>query len=116
MPRLPRPFIIEKRKNCNYKLTLSLSSGLPQRVCTEWYRKSFKNFPDALAIYRYPRNKSEAERGTLALIQYLQHNHDDVPIAKKDILVEIWLKKFITLDDNPRAARLIGLNLTHNFR
>jgi integrase len=51
---------------------------------------------------------AEAERGALALIQYLKHNPADTPIVTKDILVEAWLKKFITLDDNPRSARLIG--------
>jgi hypothetical protein len=51
---------------------------------------------------------AEAERGAFALIQHLKHNPADTPIVTKDIVVEAWLKQFITLDDNPRAAQLIG--------
>jgi integrase len=110
MAKLPKPFIIDKRKDSNtYQLTISMSSGLPLRLCNEWQRKSFKNLPDALSMYRYPRNKAEADRCALALIQYLKTISANMPHkASEDLSVGEWLRKFITLDDNPRAARLIG--------
>jgi integrase len=73
MAKIANPFSVEERKNCKtFRLTLSSKSGLPHSVCTEWQRKSFKNFPDALSAYRYPRSKAEANAGALALIEYLK--------------------------------------------
>ncbi|MDR2518494.1 MAG: site-specific integrase [Spirochaetaceae bacterium] len=73
MPKIPKPYIVEKRAGyATYRLSISISSGLPRRVCAEWRRKSFKNFPDELGMYRCPRNKGEAERAALALIQHLK--------------------------------------------
>jgi integrase len=73
MPKISDPYRIEKRKGyATYMITLSATSGLPYQVYTAWQRKSFKNFPDTLAIYRYPRNLGEAKRGALALIQFLK--------------------------------------------
>ena len=66
MSKQSDPFNVEKRKNLNsYRLTISATSGLPYNIYTQWQRKSFKNMPDVLAIYRYPRNMAEAKRGRL---------------------------------------------------
>jgi integrase len=76
MARTLSPFVIQERNDVNksktFRLTLSTKSGLPNPVCVKWQRKSFKNFPDALSIYRYPRNKAEAMAGALALIEYFK--------------------------------------------
>ena len=73
MAKIPKPYIVEKRAPyATYRLSISMSSGLPRRICAEWRRKSFKNFPDELGMYRCPRNKGEAERAAMALIQHLK--------------------------------------------
>ncbi|MDR1747456.1 MAG: hypothetical protein LBR47_00170 [Spirochaetaceae bacterium] len=65
---------------------------------------------DSLAIHRLPKNKSAAERGAFALIEYLKknpntHNDDTKVIPEGDISVGDWVKRFISIDTNPRTAK-----------
>ncbi|MDR0525894.1 MAG: hypothetical protein LBG90_08520 [Spirochaetaceae bacterium] len=91
MSRLPKPFTVLRRGDSKtFQFTLNPTCGLPTRICREWQRVSFQNFPDALAQYRNPKNKSAAETGVYALIQYLKSElaQGDIPhTAIKDVTV-----------------------------
>jgi len=72
MARPPKPFAVRKRNDSRtFQITLNSSCGLPARVCQEWIRRSFQDFPDELVQYRSPKNKTAAEAAALALIKYL---------------------------------------------
>ena len=74
MSRTQRAFNIQKRKDSNtYLLTLNPPSGLPEAVCGEWRRKSFSHLPPPLAVFRNPKNKAEAEKGAMELVNYLRN-------------------------------------------
>jgi hypothetical protein len=51
-------------------------------VCKDWYRWSFQHLPDVLAHYRNPKNKSIAETGVVALIQYLNNKGEEEKAAE----------------------------------
>jgi len=73
MSRTPNPYSIYRRSDSKtFRLTLSHTSGLPHQMCSDWYMRSYKDFPDELAVYRYPKSKSEAKAGAVALIAYLK--------------------------------------------
>jgi len=64
MAKHTEPYTIHKRNDSDtYQITLNPPCGLPKRVCDEWKRRSFKNFPDELAHHRYPKSKPEAKAG-----------------------------------------------------
>jgi hypothetical protein len=68
-----KPYSISQRNDSKtFQITLNLLCGLPQRVCDEWKRRSFKDMPDELANFRYPETKSAAKAGASALIFYLK--------------------------------------------
>jgi hypothetical protein len=111
MPRVPKPFITPRRNDAKtYQISLSSSSGLPERICQEWKRRSFQDFPPELAQYLYPKTKPAAEAGAFALIEYLKKIGEPVRISTQKITVGVWLEKFIQLDENPRAARNLARN------
>jgi hypothetical protein len=60
-----------------FQITLNPLCGLPERICKEWQRRSFKCLPDELADYRYPKSKAEAKSGAIALIDYLKRKKDE---------------------------------------
>jgi len=107
MPRVKERFRVYKRKDTNkYMVYISHASGLPEHICREWTRAGFNRFPPELAHLMEPKSNSAAESAADALIQYLKENLKQ----KKnhlDITVGEWLKKFTSLDDNPRAAVLL---------
>jgi hypothetical protein len=75
MAKLPKPFVVTKRTDSKtFRLTINLTSGLPERVCAGWRRVSFQDLPDELAQYRAPKTKSATEAGAMALIAYLKKN------------------------------------------
>jgi integrase len=90
-------------------LTLNPSSGLPPRVCAEWQRKSFAHFPDDLALYREPETMTAAENAAVAFILYLKNQLmiGTATVSTENIKVGPWLERFISLDNNPRAARIM---------
>ena len=52
MAKLPKPFVITRRTDSKtFRLTINFTSGLPERVCAEWRRRSFQDLPDELAHY-----------------------------------------------------------------
>ena len=56
MPRLAKPFTTPRRTDSKtFQITLNPACGLHQRVCAEWYRRSFHDFPDDLANHRNPK-------------------------------------------------------------
>jgi len=114
MPRAKRPFVVEKRNGSKtYLITLSTASGLSDRICKEWYRKSFQNFPRELAAYSNPKTKASAEAGALALIGYLGHKQDEggaKRVMTEDISVGAWIEKFTAIETSPRT----GINASHN--
>jgi integrase len=120
MSRLPKPFTVLRRGDSKtFQLTLNPTCGIPAQICREWQRVSFQNFPNALVQYRNPKNKSAAETGVYALIQYLKNElaQGDIPhTAIKDITVGVWLKKFITLAENPRASRNLAKNRPYSVK
>jgi integrase len=110
MPRHQRPFIVFKRKASKYwYITINPTSGLPDKVCQQWQRKSFTNFPPELLAYSVPKSKSAAEAGVMALIAFLK-NVDGRALKKSNIRVGEWLQKFTSMTESPKAARLISKN------
>jgi hypothetical protein len=111
MPRLPRAFNVQGRRDSGtFVLTLNPPSGLPLSVCAEWRRKSFAHLPDELALYRNPETKTAAENAAIALIQHLKERlaSGAVTVSTETVKAGPWLERFISLDDNPRAARIMG--------
>ncbi|MDR0630144.1 MAG: site-specific integrase [Treponema sp.] len=102
MPKSPKPFIVAKRTDAKtFRLTINFTSGLPERVCTEWRRRSFLEFPEELSPYRSPRIKSAAEAGAVALIAYLKKKQSEGStrrIRAEDITVGEFAKNMFTKD------------------
>ena len=97
MSKLKKPFVIARRNDAKtFYFTLNSTSGLSERICREWQRVSFQNLPNALAQYRNPKNKTMAEAGVYALIQYLkqeQETNDTKRIPTEDITVKAWIER-----------------------
>lgn len=114
MPRAPKPFFTRRRNDSKtFLFSINETSGLPRRVCLDWQRRSFQDFPASLAQYRMPKNKSAADAGVIALIQYLKNETETVnaPHVRTDeIAVGAWLEKFTSMDTSPRTARNAARN------
>jgi len=115
MAKSAKPFITPRRNDSKtFQLTLNPSCGLPQRVCDEWRRRSFHDLPDDLSQFRFPKSKSAAEAGALALINYLKKKQEDEGSARhittEDITVGDWMKKFTRIETSPRT----GINASKN--
>lgn len=113
MSRIPQPYCIQKRKDTNtFLLTINPESGVPRHICYEWQRKSFCHLPDCLAQYRRPKSRAAAETAVVALIQHLKKEGEgSAPaawVSADAMKVGQWLERFISLDDNPRSARIMG--------
>jgi integrase len=114
LSRQKEPYVIQKRKGSKtFILTLNITSGLPSRVCDEWRRKSFQNFPLELVLYSNPKTKPAANTAVQALIAYLKQKQEEGGarrIVVQDISVGDWLEKFTKIETNPRT----GINASHN--
>jgi hypothetical protein len=111
MSRTQKAFNVQSRRDSGtFVLTLNPPSGLPASVCAEWRRKSFSHLPDELALYRKPKTKTDAGNVALALIQCLKKRLETgaVTAGTETVKAGPWLERFISLDDNPRAARIMG--------
>lgn len=111
MSRLPRAYNVQRRKDSKtWILSINPVSGVPEKICQEWQRRSFGHLPDCLAPYRAPENRTAAENGAMAFIQYLkmQWQTGAAVVSTETVKVGQWLERFISLDDNPRAARIMG--------
>jgi len=113
MSRPMKPFVVRRRKDSKgFILTINPTSGLPEKVCREWDRRSFQNLPPELAQYRSPRSKAVADAGALALVELLKNAEAPVVLrgSPEKITVGDWLKKFTVAEESPRAARLLAKN------
>jgi hypothetical protein len=82
-----KQFVVQKRKDSKtYLLTLNTTSGLAARVCWEWNRRSFQNFPAELVIHYNPKTKA-AEAGAFALIAFLKNADIRAAALKGDVLL-----------------------------
>jgi integrase len=63
-----------------------------------------------LALYRNPETKTAAENAAVALIQCLKNRlaAGAGAVSTETVKIGPWLERFISLDDNPRAARIMG--------
>jgi hypothetical protein len=88
MPRVPKPFITPRRNDAKtYQISINPSSGLPERVCQQWKRRSFQDLPAELAQFRYPKTKAAAQAGAFALIEFLKRA--DEPIRTPTDLITV---------------------------
>jgi len=114
MPRSKNPYVIQKRKDTkNYILTLNITSGLPEKVCLEWSRKSFQNFPPELAIHSNPKSIPAARIAADTLISFLKKKLAEgscCRVSAEDITVGAWVEKFTVIDKSPRT----GINASKN--
>jgi len=117
MPRVQGDYTVQRRskKNKSFILTINPQSGLPPEIISKWQRKSFSLLPPELSTFREPTSKIAAGNGAKALIELLRkeckqgtvwRHMDAVPIGD-------WLIRFTTLDNNPRAERLISEGLPY---
>jgi integrase len=111
MPRPKKPFVIQKRRGSKtYLLTLNTTCGLPARVCREWNRRSFQNFPAALVIYYNPKTKAAAEAGALAPIAFLKNADTRAAALRGDYPVGNWLRLFCSVTESPKGTRNVAEN------
>jgi hypothetical protein len=116
MPKITGPFWVYKRpKTKKFQITLYPASGLPLEVCKNWQRKGFSRLPLELAAFWDPKTKAAAEASAMALVEYLRNQ---LRGAEESVLTEVrdtmtagvWLERFASLENNPRADRLTGKN------
>jgi integrase len=114
MSRPSKPFTTPHRGDSKtFQITINCSSGLPWKVCREWRRRSFQDFPDALIQFRNPKTKAAAEAGAFALIEFLKKKQEEGTAQRvrvEDITVGAWIEKFTALETSPRT----GLNASRN--
>jgi integrase len=114
MPRPQKPFFTRRRNDSKtFLFSINPASGLPRKVCLDWQRRSFQDFPDNLAQYRNPKNKSAADAGVIALIQYLNQEleaDNTRRIPSENVTVGEWAKKFIDIETSPRTGRNASKN------
>jgi len=110
VPRQKKPFVVQKRKDWKtYIITLNDTSGLPAKICNEWQRKSFQNFPLELISYSSPKTKAVAEAGATALIAFLK-DPCAATAKKNDYSVGEWLRLFTSITESPKGARNVAEN------
>jgi integrase/recombinase XerD len=118
MSKPQKPFTTPRRGDSRtFQLTINPTSGLPDKICREWQRKSFQDLPDGLSKYRNPRTKTAAEAGALALVQYLtkaleENNARRAPDG--DITVGQWVEKFVNIETSPRTGRNAAKNRSYS--
>ncbi|GHV88978.1 hypothetical protein AGMMS50267_13380 [Spirochaetia bacterium] len=114
MSKPQKPFTTPKRGDSKmFQLTLNPTSGLPQRVCKEWQRRSFQYLPDALVQFRNPKTKATAAAAAFALIDYLKKELETTGASRitfDDITVGDWVKKFTNIETSPRTSRNAARN------
>jgi hypothetical protein len=106
MPRIVDPFTVERLSDGRFRFSLTSASGLPRSVVAYWKLRGFTALPPELAQHRHPKTEYEAKRGAWALIDLLKDQPGHA--SGVETTVGEWLARFTTLDNNPRAARLIG--------
>ncbi|MDR0585058.1 MAG: hypothetical protein LBG57_12045 [Treponema sp.] len=119
MPRPQKPFFTRRRNDSKtFLFSINPASGLPWKACLDWQRRSFQDFPDALAQYRNPKNKSAADAGVIALIQYLNQEleaDNARRIPPENVTVSDWAKKFTDIETSPRTGRNAAKNRSYSL-
>jgi integrase/recombinase XerD len=114
MPRPQKPFFTRRRNDSKtFLFSINPASGLPRKVCLDWQRCSFQDFPDALAQYRSPKNKTAADAGVIALIRYLNQESeakDSRRTPLENITVRDWAQIFTDIETSPRTGRNASKN------
>jgi hypothetical protein len=112
MPKTVGEFSVRRRSKTDKTFMVSLypPCGLPPEILEQWQRRSFSRFPPELSRFNAPTSKATAGNGARALITFLKNeiSHGTVERLNKPLLIGDWLIRFISLDDNPRAGRLIA--------
>jgi hypothetical protein len=96
-----------------FLFSINPASGLPRKVCLDWQRRSFQDFPNTLVQYRNPKNKSAADAGVIALIQRLNQDleaNNTRRIPPENVTVGDWAKKFTDIETSPRTGRNASRN------
>jgi len=111
-------FSLKRRSKTNRAFVLSINpqSGLPLSVCQEWQRRSFSCLPPELSEFRNPKSKAAAERGAGALIDLLREDLE-IGVSRKlnaPLPIGKWLERFTSLENNPRAERLVSGGLPYS--
>ncbi|MDR0376431.1 MAG: hypothetical protein LBH70_01420 [Spirochaetaceae bacterium] len=118
MPRSQKPFFTRRRNNSKtFLFSINPASGLPRKVCLDWQRRSFQDFPDALAQYRNPKNKSSADAGVIALIQHLNQVLEANKVRHlppENVTAGDWAQKFIDIATSPRTGRKASKNRSYS--
>jgi integrase/recombinase XerD len=119
MPRPQRPFTVKRRNDSKtFQFTINPTSGLPRKVCQDWRRRSFQDLPDTLALYRVPKNKTAAESGVLALIQYLEKQMEQNEARKsynEAVTVGEWVSRFTEIETSLRTAKNANKNKPYSL-
>jgi integrase/recombinase XerD len=111
---MPKPlgrFSVRRRsKKGTFTLSLYPPCGLPPEICQQWQRKSFSRLPPELYNFHHPTSKEIARSGAEALIELLKKELSQGNVQRFNVPLPIgdWLVRFISLDNNPRAERLIS--------
>jgi len=111
-------FSVKRRSKTNRAFVVSVNSasGLPLEVCAKWQRRSFSCLPPGLSEFRNPKSRAAAEMGAMALIDLLR---DDLSLANSGrrnapLPTGKWLARFTSLENNPRAERLVSGGLPYS--
>jgi integrase len=114
MSRPSKPFTTPRRGDSKtFQITINCSSGLPWKICQEWRRRSFQDFPEDLIRFRNPKTKAAAEAGAFALVEYLKKRLGEGTAQRirfDDITVGAWIEKFTAMETSPRT----GFNASRN--
>ncbi len=80
------------------------------------FRASLFCLPRVAAQKFFPKNKTAAVNGAVALIDFLrnQYHAGAASISTDTVKVGAWLERFTALDDNPRAARIMGEGMPYS--
>jgi integrase/recombinase XerD len=109
MPRPQKPFFTRRRTDSKtFLFSINPASGLPRKVCLDWQRRSFQDFPDALAQYRSPKNKSAADASVIALIRHLSQELETghaQSVSPENITIGDWANRFTDIETSPRTGR-----------
>ena len=112
MPRLAGRFTVQKKSKRPGKFifTINESSGLPEEVCLQWQRRAFSCLPPELAHFREPTSKTVARNAVGAFIDFLKKEVTKGTVYRfsDPLTIGEWLIRFTSLDNNPRAERLIS--------
>jgi len=112
MPKVLGAFSVRRRskKDKTFIISLYPPSGLPPEICKQWQRRSFSRFPPELSQFCCPTSRAMATNGALALIVFLRKklSQGNIQRFNTPLLIGDWLVRFTSLDNNPRAERLIS--------